>query len=110
MTGRAVLTAIGPLGVRRYRIRLLRGHRQSNGRAAMDRSAPKRNVRRSAAWQRPRPDAEIVGGEVSFEPPFSLTSLDHLVGAGEQLRRHLDAQRLRGFEVDCQLVLRRCLY
>src|SRR5215467_15005360 len=34
MTGRAVLTAIGPSGVRRYRIRLLRGHRQSNAPAA----------------------------------------------------------------------------
>jgi hypothetical protein len=28
-------------------------------------------------------------------PPF-----DHLVGAQERRRRHLDAERLRGFEVD----------
>src|SRR6516164_457955 len=34
--------------------------------AAMDRLAPKRSVRRPAARQRPRPDAEIVCGEVSF--------------------------------------------
>jgi len=47
--------------------------------AAPDRLAPARCWRRLAARQRPRPDAEIVGGEV--EPPF--TSFDHLVGAGE---------------------------
>src|SRR5262245_36193604 len=65
MTGRAVLTAIGPSGVRRYRIRLLRGHRQSNAPAASDRFAPLQSARRPAAWQRRRPDAENFGGEVS---------------------------------------------
>src|SRR5262245_17364512 len=36
--------------------------------------------------------------------------LDHLVGAGEQRWRHSDAERLRGLEIDCQLVLGRRLY
>jgi hypothetical protein len=31
---------------------------------------------------------------------------DHLVGAGEQRRRHLDAERPRGLDVDKQLEAR----
>src|SRR5262249_61285921 len=65
--------------------------------------APKRRATPPAARQRPWPDAEIVGGEVSFEPPS--TSFDHLVGAGEQGRRNFYAERPRGLEIDHQIVL-----
>src|SRR6266446_1752756 len=34
--------------------------------------------------------------EVSFEPPSRFTSLDHLVGAGEQHRRHGQTERIQG--------------
>ena len=35
-----------------------------------------------------------------------VSSLDHLVGEGKQLVRHLEAGRFRSFEVDHQLELR----
>src|SRR5262245_27922553 len=52
----------------------------------MDRLAPLRDATPPAARQRPLPDAENFGGEVS---------LDHLVGAREQRGRYFDAQRPR---------------
>src|SRR5262249_56992339 len=57
-----------------------------------DRIAPTRSAARPAARQRPLPDARMHGGEISFEPPSRFTSLDHLVGAGEQHRRHSEAK------------------
>src|SRR5262245_41743411 len=49
---------------------------RSHVRVASDRLAPKRAAKRPAARQPPLPDAEIVYGEVSFEPPLhhSITS------------------------------------
>src|SRR5262245_20040206 len=44
---------------------------------------------------------KFPAGKFHFEPPF--TSFDHLVGAGEQRRRHLKAERLGGPNIDYQL-------
>src|SRR5215475_11501783 len=75
----------------------------------MDRLAPSQSATRPRARQRPQPDAENFGGEVSFEPPSPtpFTSLDHLVGDGEYPWGYLDPQRSRSLKVDDQLELRR---
>jgi hypothetical protein len=68
--------------------------------AAWDRLAPLRDATPPGARQRPRPDAEIVGGEVSFEPPSRFTSLDHLVGDQLELATDRKPKFLGGFEID----------
>src|SRR5215468_4032334 len=59
---------------------------------------------RPAARQRPQPDAENFGGEVSFlNPP--ITSFDHLVC--EQLDRvgHFEAERSGRYQIDDEFEL-----
>src|SRR5215813_11480903 len=46
---------------------------------------------------------KISAGKFHFEPPSRLMSLDHLVGNGEQLVWHREAERLGGLEIDHQL-------
>ena len=46
-----------------------------------------------------------------FVPGAAISRLlHHLVGAGEQRRRHGQAKRLGGLQVDHKLVLSRCLH
>jgi hypothetical protein len=57
--------------------------------------------------------ADMCGAlsHVCFGPKADITwSLDHFVGVGEHGRRHGEAQRLRGLEIDRQFVLGRRLH
>ena len=52
----------------------------------------------------------ICYGKAEHPAAHFAASLDHLVGAGEQRRRHLEAERFGGIEVDRQLVPGRRLH
>jgi len=50
-------------------------------------------------------------GSGGQQPTFRTGLLfDHLVGAREQRRRHVETKPFCGFEVDHQLILGRCLH
>src|SRR5262249_54089062 len=81
--GRAVLTAIGPSGVRRYRIRLLGGTDNQTHRPRRIGLCPcnmRHRQRGSARGQM----QEFAAGKVHFLPPSRFTSLHPPVRAGEQ--------------------------
>jgi hypothetical protein len=47
-------------------------------------------------------------GSFILNPPSSFTSLDHLVGVGEERRRHGEAKHSGSLSIDDQLELARC--
>jgi hypothetical protein len=50
---------------------------------------------------------KISTGKFHLNPPSPFKSFDHLVGAGDERRRYVDAERLRRFHIDRQLELGR---
>ena len=62
----------------------------------------------------PTPDVSLRRSEPALwaingrEHAATSRLLDHLVGACEQYRRHVETERLRGFEVDYELDLVGC--
>src|SRR5438046_7091144 len=72
MVDRAAPRAADPPSVRRCPFRRQGDIQRCSAPAVSDRLAPTRSAGPPAARQRPRPDAEIDGGEVSWHPPIEV--------------------------------------
>ena len=59
--------------------------------------------------KRPIREADIVRGRRSAKNRYRMASFDYLVGGGKQTLRHIEAERLRGLEIDHKLKLGRLL-
>ena len=82
-----------------------RGHAVRRSRRAIAlRRNPITGIAGCCAPRRERPRRRRAAEQRDELAPFSF---DHLVGAGEQRRRHVEAESLSGFEVDYQFKPRR---
>src|SRR5262249_52964937 len=68
-----------------------------------------RNISRPERGSGRRQMQKFAAGKFHFDFPSPFTLFDHLVGGGEQRRWNVEAERLRGLEVDHQLVFGSCL-
>src|SRR6266436_6397646 len=110
MVGRSAPIAIDPLDVPGCRPSLLLENPRSNAQVGSDRLAPSQSAVGPAVRQRPRPDAEIVGGEVSHSswcsPPRAVLKPQIGAGAHESAGHRagvLAALENRGSGDECRL-------
>src|SRR6516225_8097135 len=95
MVVRIALAAIDPSSARKCRSPRPGYTRRSSAPAAPDKSAPKRYATRPAARQRPLPDAEIVGEEVSCRLAPRQPHREHRALARLACHSHVAAHHAR---------------